>query len=221
MRRLALLLGLSLVLSGGSACGEGDFDENSENGVSELPYARSVISFEPGEGAGFGSAAMPGVVLGPPDGRGVMSASLEVLSLGDGGEIVLGFGDREIVNEEGPDFVVFENPFWPQGDADQVYAELGEVAVSEDGEEWHVFPCEFEPEDLPPYPGCAGWTPTLNYEAEEVVPLQLEVTGGDGFDLADVGIDRARYVRIRDVWGLGEAPSRGFDLDSVGLIHFQ
>ena len=186
----------------------------------ELPYATEVVSFEPGEGAGFGADEMPDVVLGPPDGRGTTSASLDVVSLGDGGEIVVAFGEREIVDGDGDDFVVFENPFWPAGDAEQVYAELGEVAVSRDGEQWHSFSCDFGVDDPPPYEGCAGWTPTLDFDADEVNPLDLEKTGGDGFDLADVGLERARYVRIRDLWGIGEEPVRGFDLDAVGLINF-
>lgn len=184
-----------------------------------LPYATEVIAFEPGEGAGFGADEMPEVVLGPPDGRGTQSGSLDVLSLGKGGEIVVGFGDRAIVNREGADFVVFENPFWPGGDAEQVYAELGEVSVSDDGDTWHTFACEYGVEDAPPYDDCAGWTPTLEYDAAEEIPLDPTRSGGDAFDLADVGLERARYVRIRDVWGLGETPSRGFDLDAVGLIH--
>ena len=182
-------------------------------------YATEVVSFDPGDGAGYGAEQMPDVVLGPPDGRGTMSASLDVVSLGAGGEIVVGFGDRIIKNGEGADFVVFENPFWPGGDEEQVYAELGEVSVSEDGQEWHHFSCAYEVDDPPPYDGCAGWTPTLDYDTEAAAPLDPERSGGDAFDLGDIGVERARYVRIRDIWGLGEAPTRGFDLDAVGLIH--
>lgn len=223
--RLLMILvgGAALVMLG--ACGADDDDRQAGWGEHpiemELPYASHVVSFEPGEGAGFGGDEMPGVVLGPPDGRGVLSGSQEVVSLGDGGEIVVGFGDREIVDGEGADFVVFENPFWPQGDHEQVYAELGEVSVSEDGETWHTFECTYGVDDDPPYPGCAGWTPTLEYDAEEVVPLDPSLTGGDAFDLADVGLERARYVRIRDLWGIGVEPMVGFDLDAVGLVNFQ
>src|SRR6185503_4202639 len=38
--------------------------------VDDLPYARELVSFGPGEGAGFGDDELPAVVLGPPDGRG-------------------------------------------------------------------------------------------------------------------------------------------------------
>ena len=40
--------------------------------------------------------------------------------------------------------VVFENAFWPGGVRSMVYAELGEVSVSEDGETWLSFPCDHE-----------------------------------------------------------------------------
>lgn len=206
-----------MALLGGSACGEVD---GGEPGPWEqaLPYATEVVSFEPGDGAGFGAQGFPDIVLGPPTGRGPMSGSLDVLSLGAGGEIILGFGDEVIVNGDGPDFIVFENAFWAGGDPEAVFAELGEVSVSEDGETWHIFPCEYEAEDPPPYDGCAGWSPTLAFDPEEILPLDPALTGGDAFDLADIGVERARYVRIRDVWGHGEEPSRGFDLDAVGII---
>ena len=212
---------LILALPWGGGCMELEEEDVENPWWWELPYAREVVSFQPGTGAGYGAANFPDVVLGPPQGRGSFSGSLDVLSLGAGGEIILSFQGREIVNGEGVDFVVFENPFWPDGDPEEVFAELGEVSVSLDGESWHVFECSFEPEDAPPYRGCAGWTPTLRFEPEEVVPLELELTGGDGFDLSQVGLERARYVRIRDLWGVGESPTRGFDLDGVGLIHFE
>jgi len=53
-------------------------------------------------------------VLGPPRGK-PGAGSLHVLSLGVGGEIVLGFGGS-IVDGDGPDFVVFENAFFIDGD---------------------------------------------------------------------------------------------------------
>jgi hypothetical protein len=185
---------------------------------STLPYARSVVSFSPGESAGFGQEALPDVVLGPPRGKGEGAGSLDVLSLGVGGEIVLGFGERAIVDGDGPDFVVFENPFWPSGDAEQVYAELGEVSVSDDGEEWHAFACDTTGDGAGRFPGCAGFTPTLAYDPLELDPLEPELTGGDAFDLADVGLARARFVKVRDLGTLEAAGSSGgFDLDAVGI----
>jgi hypothetical protein len=185
----------------------------------ELPYAARVERFAPGASAGFGQAELPDVVLGPPQGGGLLGGSLDVLSLGVGGEIVVSFGEREIIDGAGPDFIVFENPFWPGGDPTAVFYELGEVSVSSDGQIWHTFACDTRGTGQGRFPGCAGFTPTEVYDAFEVLPLDPELTGGDAFDLADLGLARARYVRIRDLSSSGEGMTAGFDLDAVGLIH--
>ena len=160
-------------------------------------------------------------MLGPPDGRGALSASLDVLSLGKGGSIVLGFGERAIADGAGPDFVVFENAFWPGGDPSIVFAEPGAVSVSDDGSEWHAFPCDAEGDGTGHFEGCAGWTPAFEYDPVASVPLDPNVSGGDAFDLADVGLSRARLVRITDVSNAGSTPSAGFDLDAVGVVHVE
>jgi hypothetical protein len=195
----------------------GDPADAGQNGE-VLPYATEVVSFEPGDGAGFGQGELPGVVLGAPHGGGEQAGSLDVLSLGRGGSIVLAFDPHAIVDGEGADFVVFENAFWPGGDARAVFAEPGEVSVSEDGEAWSTFPCDGEGDGEGHFPGCAGVTPTEKYDVHDAVPLDPALTGGDAFDLAEVGLARARFVRIRDQGGMGSAPSAGFDLDAVGVV---
>jgi hypothetical protein len=224
-RRFTLACAL-LVL--GVACGDQSRDGTSDGGgshdadagdASALPYAREVVSFEPGKHAGFGEDDLPEVVLGPPQGGGVERGSLDVLSLGQGGEIVLGFGERAIGDGKGADFVVFENAFWPGGDESAVYADPGEVSVSDDGETWKTFSCDAGGDGMGHYAGCAGWSPTLEYDAFEVVPLDPKRTGGDAFDLAEVGLKRARYVRIHDLATKAEGNAAGFDLDAVGIVH--
>jgi hypothetical protein len=189
--------------------------------LEELPYARSIEDFSPGTFAGFGQSKLPEVVLGPPLGKGTGAGSLDVLSLGVDGEITLGF-DYTILDGEGPDFIVFENPFYASGVAESVFAELGEVSVSDDGDIWHTFPCNTDGGGARQYPGCAGWTPSLSYDPQRLLPLDPELTGGDAFDLEDVGLAQARFVRIRDLAtqdAMGQ--SGGFDLDAVGLIHYE
>jgi hypothetical protein len=182
-------------------------------------YASELVSFTPGPGAGFGQDGLPDVVLGPPNlGRGGPGA-LDVLALGTGGEIVLGFGPRRIVDGPGPDLVVFENPFWVNEDPSMPYAELGEVAVSTDAVSWHSFPCRREGDGAGRFPGCAGWTPTGRYDAFALDPLDPAVVGGDPFDLAELGLSEARYVRVRDLAGQSPPPAAGFDLDAVGAFH--
>lgn len=200
------------------ACG-GALDEPTPSAAAPLPYAREVVSFAPGEGAGYGADALPDVVLGPPDGKGTGAGSLDVLSLGKHGSIVLGFGEQLISDGPGADFVVFENAFWAGGDPTAVYAEPGEVSVSEDGETWHTFPCAARGDGAGRYVGCAGWTPTLAFDADSLDVLDPELTGGDAFDLFELGVGAARFVRVSDVSAAGTAPSAGFDLDAVGVVN--
>jgi hypothetical protein len=209
---------------GQGAGGEGAGGQNAAapSYSPDLPYARSVESFEPGIGAGFNQSKLPDIVLGPPGGITKGGGSLDVVSLGAAGVIVLGFGDKAISDGPGPDLVVFENPFWPGGDPTQVYAELGEVSVSDDGETWQTFPCDTAGDRQGHFSSCAGVTPTLKYDPVALVPLDPEQTGGDAFDLADLGLSRARFVKIRDLETLEPAgTSSGFDLDAVGLVNVE
>lgn len=194
-------------------------DQDSARATSALPYARTVQSFRAGAGAGFGQQSFPDVVTGPPRGMGTEAGSLDVLSLGVGGEIVLDLGARAIVDGPGPDFIVFENPFWPGGASASVFAELGEVSVSDDLTVWQTFPCARAGTGDGRFAGCAGWTPTFLYDPFAVLPLDPMRTGGDAFDLAALALGRARYVRIRDLSTSGEGETAGFDLDAVGVIH--
>lgn len=180
------------------------------------PFVGSVVDVTYGPGAGFGQKAMPCVVMGPPHGGGDREGSLDVLTLGNGGSITLAFGSQTIVDGPGPDFIVFENPFYAGGDPSAVFAELATVAVSEDGVTWQSFPCTAL---SPPYGSCAGWHPVYaNPDTNQISPTDPSVAGGDAFDLADLGVARARFIRITDradQTGLAGA----FDLDAVALVH--
>ena len=188
-----------------------------EAGSFEAHYATKVVSYSPGDGGGYNSDKLPGVVLGPPEGGGCCAGSVDVVSLGNGGEIVLGF-DVEIVDGPGVDFLVFENPFDIGGDPKNPLAEPGEVSVSEDGKTWTTWPCTAT---TYPYGACAGWHPVLATKASGVDTRDPGKAGGDPFDLADLGVARARYVRIRDMNRKFPAKdgTAGFDLDGVAVIH--
>jgi hypothetical protein len=191
--------------------------------LSEDPaYASSVESFEAGPGAGYNQDKLPGMVLGPPSGKGSDAGSLDVVSLGAAGEIVVAFGELAIVDGPGPDLIVFENAFWPGGDSTSVFYELAEVSVSEDGETWQTFVCDSVGDGEGHFPGCAGFTPTLVYDPAALVPLDPTRSGGDAFDLADVGLKKARFVKLRDLETLPPGgTTTGFDLDAVAAIHAQ
>jgi hypothetical protein len=198
---------------------ESDASDAMLPALEDLPYGREVISFTAGDSAGFGQAMYPDIVYGPPKGKGTGSGSLDVLSLGVGGEIVIGFGELDIVDGDGADFIVFENAFISNG---TTFEELGEVAVSDDGETWHSFECDVDGNEESEHAGCAGWSPTLRYDPQLVFPLDPELTGGNAFDLAMLGVTRARYVRIRDLETQpGSANTGGFDLDAVGLVNYE
>lgn len=217
-RALSALCVAAVTGCGGAMVDPPGMDDGGLRDPSALPYARELVDFDPGEGSGFGSDKLPQIVLGPPKGRGVNAGSTDVLSLGAGGTIVLSFAGA-IVDGPGADFIVFENAFFATGDPTAPFAELGAVAVSTDAKSWHELSCEVAGDGAGRYPGCAGWNPVHIYDAFAAQPLVHETSGGDAFDLADFGVEDARYVRVRDLSGGGEAPTRGFDLDAVGVIH--
>lgn len=165
--------------------------------------------------------AFPDVVLGPPHGGGPLQGSLHVLSLGDGGEIVLEF-ECGICDGPGPDFTVFENPFHAGGPDGALFVEVGIVAVSGDGESFVDFP--FDPRT---FAGLAGRTPVLSHPDNGIDPTDPAVSGGDTFDLAEVGLVAARFVRITDpgAWipdpgnRLPPGRSGGFDLDAIAVVN--
>lgn len=184
-------------------------------------FVTRVVSFTPGACAGFGAAAMPDVVYGPPRGAGDQQGGYDVVSLGVDGEIVLGFDDA-IVDGPGDDFTVFENVFFAGGNPQRPAADLGEVSVSDDGVTWKTYPCDGHAA-APPYGTCAGWHPVYSNPENGISPTASNA-GGDRFDLATVGLPRARFVRIRDAHS-SDCPSGlpvtnlGFDLDAIVVLN--
>jgi hypothetical protein len=187
-------------------------------------FVTKVVSTAYGECAGYGLSSMPTVVLGPPVGAGSSYGGVDVVSLGFKGEIVVAFDPSEIVDGPGADFIVFENAFWAGGNPDKPYVDLGEVSVSDDGVTWKTFPCV--PGPGPQYGTCAGWRPVYSAPGNGISPVDPKTAGGDPYDLADVGVTSARFVRIRDL-GSAACPSDpairpttgGFDLDAIGIVN--
>lgn len=176
------------------------------------PFADRVVAFVPGPGATFGQRKLPGVVLGPPKGNGNASGGLDVVSLGAGGQIVLAMDDLIIADEPGPDLLVFENAFVG-------FADPATVEVSLDGTTWYAFACDAG-DAAGGYPGCAGVMPVFSHPSNGISPTDIALAGGDAFDLAEVGLPLARFVRITDCLGTpSQAPSAGFDLDAIAAVH--
>jgi hypothetical protein len=209
------------------------------------PFVDDVVSFTVGEEGGFNLTQLPGVVLGAPFGAGLFTGSTDVFSLGKGGVIDLVFQDNLVYDGEGPDFTVFENSFLtlePGLISGPPFSEPGRVSVSQDGATWYTFPCALDIAEGPYHPGCAGVYPVLSdgtastphasFETDVLlenlvglpalsIPLP-DGAGGNSFDLADVGLVWAKYVRIEAaefVDGPSGPGTYGFDLDAVVAIH--
>ncbi len=185
----------------------------------ERGWIDTVIAFRPGQGQNFGREYFPDNVFGPPDTTAradrPSANPRQILSLGIGGEIVVGFREKVVVNGPGADFVIFENAFrTPTG---KVFVEPAVVSVSRDGLQWYSFPW-----DSTTLEGCAGRTPTYGDAPDLLDPAH---SGGDWFDLGFLGVDSIRYIRITDITGwlasrpwhpLWDPTLSGFDLDAVG-----
>ena len=219
--------GHPLPIDGGYLVGDGGAVVSADRFVTD------VVAFTRTACTGWGASQMPTIVEGPPVGAGTARGSLDVVSLGSGGSIVVSFAPNAIVDGPGPDFIVFENPFWIAGDPNQIYAEPGEISVSDDGTTWTTFACSPASDPgakdgtgvAPPYGACAGWHVVYSDPQNGVSPLDPAVAGGDAFDLADVGVKHARFVRIVDKTAevcpdaSTASDKNGFDLDAVAIVN--
>lgn len=205
------------------------------------PFADRVVTHVIGTGGGAGESGLPAIVLGPPRGGGAFQGSTDTLSLGLGGTVTLAFDDNVLVDQPGPDLLVFENAFLPTGLTTlPPFAEPAVVEVSGDGADWHVLACALS---VGPYHvGCAGVYPVFANAGDPGAPSPLVPSttpiadlvgvpvddfvdpagaGGDAFDLAAVGLFAARFVRLTasptsmpGLMGLS-----GFDLDALAAVH--
>jgi hypothetical protein len=173
------------------------------------PWADGSPFVEYGEGAGYGQSFYPDNILGPPDPEATPQSPAvgedELLTLGKDGMVVLEFIDNAIVDGEGPDFTVFENVMQTGAG---YFRECALVEVSQNGDYWVMFPWNSETLE-----GLAGVWPTTGDD-----PTDPSVSGGDQFDLADLGLEWVRFVRLTDC---GDAVVDGglFDLDAVAAVN--
>jgi hypothetical protein len=200
-----------------------------------VSWANTVVAFERGAAdiangwatlASFGNQSQ---ALGYAQGN-----STSVVSLGDSGQITLGF-PFPLMNGPGNDFAVFENSF------DNSYLEFAFVEVSSDGTHFVRFPAI----SLTPV---AIQTASFGYSDTELIhnlagkyrqgygtPFDLE----DLTDSAGINLDSVKFVRIVDVIGTinsaycsfdsqgnrvndpypTDFAAGGFDLDGVGVIN--
>lgn len=201
---------------GGASTDAGAARDGSDHGSSEAgtceggPGARfitGVVDHRFGAGQDHNQVGgFPEALYGPPRAGDPSS----VVSLGNGGYVVVEFAGNAIIDGPGVDFTVFENPFGS-------FRELATVAVSEDGVTWHELPCTAG-RGATDFGYCAGVNPVLSRPGNGVDPLDPNVSGGDTYDLRDIGVARARYVRITDRPDLDGADGV-FDLDAVAIVN--
>lgn len=185
-------------------------------------WATKYTSYTPGSNAAA-PFIDPAQALGPASG-----VPTDVVSLGDGGSIVLTFA-APIANGAGADFAVFENSF-----ADN-FLEVAFVDVSSDGTNFFRFPSFSQTAN--PVPAFGTLDPTNldglagKYRGGFGTPFDLEVFSS----VAALNITRITHIRIVDVLGDGSVKdslgrpiydptptqmSGGFDLDGVGVMYF-
>ncbi|MGE0327846.1 MAG: hypothetical protein AB7K71_25260 [Polyangiaceae bacterium] len=197
--------------AGGAGGGFGGMGGGAGECANASPFAVRAVDHLFGSGQTFGQQDFPQNVLGPPRGGGCCGGSLDVVSLGIGGWVVLELGDT-VVDGPGADLLVFENAF--EYGTGQIFAEPGSVAVSADGVTWWEFPCSASEA---PWGHCAGTHPVYaNVDENDVDPTDPATAGGDAYDLADVGLAEARYVRITD---RADLVGSVFDLDAVAVVN--
>ncbi|MGB2861876.1 MAG: DUF4465 domain-containing protein [Sedimentisphaerales bacterium] len=182
-------------------------------------WATAVADYEPAPGVD-GIWADPNYALGPATGD-----RLDIVSLGDlsrqqvdqgmpPGRITLSF-DEPIRQQDGYDFVVFENGFtsdasWATGSvAGQMFAELGYVEVSTNGIDFARFPTvSLASEPVGSY-GTIEISNVYNLAGKHPngtgTPFDLqEITGDPNVVSGLVDINDIRYVRIVDIPGSGD-----------------
>jgi Putative Ig domain len=198
--------------------------------------------------------------LGAPEGGGSYMGSYDVVSLqakendGNppcGGTIVVRFTDNIVVDGSGDDFTVFENVFYLDGNEKTRFMEPAIVYVSQDGIQYYRFPCNyvlhtFSNGDINyfnPYSyssGFAGVNPVFSNSGSPD-PTNPSVSGGDSFDLEDIGgLTWIQYIKIKstgddwltdddghdkirhikDLGACSGTGSSGFDLDAVSAVNY-
>lgn len=182
----------------------------------------TVHSFIPGTGqrTGQGPTFFPrNVLTGPSLSARADVPSIdprEVCSLGLGGSITIGLRSRVIVDRPGVDLTIFENAFYYNGG--KIFAEPARIELSTDGIAWRQVPF-----DSITLQGLAGVSPTLDPAA-----TSPSTSGGTHVDLATIGIDSVRWVRLTDVTQMVldnrsspfyDPTLSGFDLDVILAWH--
>lgn len=180
----------------------------------------TVYSFKAGFGQNLGQdpTFFPKNIFGFPyqDADSLVPANgqEDVLSLGMGGEIVIGFKNKVLLDVDGNDFFIYENVL-KNPITEVFFKEPAIISVSQDGINYYTFSY-----DSLTLNGCAGTLPTLT-KGKDYNPFNC---GGNGFDINKLGLKYIKYIKIKDFTEyITKTPSHpnydpilsGFDLDAV------
>ena len=162
------------------------FGCSESSGIVQVLWADEVI-----EAASDASLAVNGAFgLGRHQG----GADVYSLTLDPEDALIVGFSGAVLRDGPGVDLAVFENPFDVGDRVDQRFMDLVVVSVSADGVDFVTFPHEYTHDDPSTWSadpadwhGFAGKTPVLlNEDTNPVDPFDPALSGGDGFDFADL-----------------------------------
>ena len=191
------------------------------------PWADVVID-APGADQELDGFSDPHFAVNGARGGGLSAGGTDVYSLDRDGprtHLVVGFSDLQVVDGEGPDFVVFENAFQISSGGNFMDPTL--VEVSRDGEVWHPFPATFAgttyDNDPALWEGFAGIQPVVHDVDDRSTPdVDDPEAGGDRFDLADLGLDSVTQIRLSAAPGVPNEPvSNGPDIDAVYALNYE
>jgi len=180
-------------------------------------FATSIVQFNPGSNANPSFPAPN--LLGGPQGGGITNGSLDVVVLGTGGSITVGF-NVPIQDGPGADFIAFENGFSFAAPSD-IFTEVAFAEVSSDGVNFARMPSRFAgpPSVQPPFgtlpmgtfAGMVGGMPVVaNVLSNSIPPEDPVRAGGEAFDLAalqahpmvlggQLDLQAVQFVRFVDV----------------------
>ena len=180
-------------------------------------WSTSVASFTRGPQDITNPGGLLATVGDPLSTLGANGDGSRVVSLGDGGSIMLGF-DRAISNGAGADFAVFENGFLFGGPG-LAYLELATVAVSSDGINFFTFAAV----SLTPTDTQVGSFGPLDARNLHNLAGKYIAGYGTGFDLDELvglspllDVNHVTQVRVTDV--VGSIDPRYGTRDSLGNL---
>lgn len=189
-------------------------------------FAASIVQANLGPNAN--PSFPPANLLGGPLGGGLFAGSTDVVVLGVGGSVTVGF-NVTIQDGPGADFLAFENGL--TFGSSSVFSEVAYVEVSSDGVNFARFPSRYGgPNAQQPafgtlpmgtFAGLVGGIPVIANVATNTIPPEDPVrAGGEAFDLAELAndplvvngtVDVSAITQVRFV----DAPE-GVSLDSLG-----